>query len=178
MRIVLDAMGGDHAPSVVVQGAILAAREYGVAIALVGPEDTVAAELAGHEHAGLPISVVHADEVVGMEEHAATALRQKRSSSIAVGVSMVRDGQAAAFVSAGTSAAVLASASLRHRQDRRNRAARPGHDLPYHPRAAASSLTSAPTSTAGRSTWRSSPSWALPTPSGFSAFDSPRRSSE
>lgn len=110
MRIALDAMGGDHAPGVVVEGAILAAREYGVEIALVGPEDTVSAELARHEHSGLNISVVHAEEVVGMEEHAVAALRQKRRSSIAVGVSMVREGQADAFVSAGNSGAVLAGA--------------------------------------------------------------------
>ncbi len=109
-RIALDAVGGDHAPSVVVEGAVAAAREYGVEAILVGPREVVQQELAKHDCSGLKIPVVHAEEVVGMEEHAATAIRQKRRSSIALGVSLVREGQADAFVSAGNSGAVMASA--------------------------------------------------------------------
>lgn len=103
-------MGGDHAPGVVVEGAIAAAREFGVEVVLVGQKTAVEQELAKHDPAGLSLSVVHTEEVVGMEEHAAAALRQKRQSSIAVGVSLVREGQADAFVSAGNSGAVMASA--------------------------------------------------------------------
>lgn len=109
-RIALDAMGGDHAPSVVVEGAIAAAREYGVEVILVGPREQVQQELARHDSSGLKIPIAHAEEVVGMEEHAATALRQKRRSSIAIGIGLVREGQADGFVSAGNSGAVLAAA--------------------------------------------------------------------
>ncbi len=109
-RIALDAMGGDHAPSVVVEGAIAAIREYGVEVILVGPKELIQQELARHDAAGLKIPIVHAEEVVGMDEHAATALRQKRHSSIAVGISLVREGQADGFVSAGNSGAVMAAA--------------------------------------------------------------------
>lgn len=110
MRIALDAMGGDHAPAVVVEGAVAAARELGVEIALIGPREEIQRELAKHDTSGLSLPLVHADQVVGMEEHAAAALRQKRHSSIAVGVGLVREGQAAAFVSAGNSGAVMAAA--------------------------------------------------------------------
>jgi phosphate acyltransferase len=110
IRIALDAMGGDYAPGPSVEGAVLAARESGVEVALVGDREAVQRELDKHDTAGLRLSVVHAEEAVGMEEHASTAFRQKRRSSIAVGVAMVREGEAAAFVSAGNSGAVMASA--------------------------------------------------------------------
>ena len=110
IRIALDAMGGDYAPGVVVEGAIAAIREYGVEIILVGSKEAIQKELAKHAVSGLKIPIVHAEEVVGMGEHAATALRQKRRSSIAVGINLVREGQAHAFVSAGNSGAVMAGA--------------------------------------------------------------------
>lgn len=109
-RLTLDAMGGDHAPSVVIEGAVLAAREFDVEVVLVGREEAIRHELAKHDTTGLRLPAVHAEEVVGMEEHAAGTFRQKRQSSIAVGVNLVREGQAAGFVSAGNSGAVMASA--------------------------------------------------------------------
>lgn len=109
-RIALDAMGGDHAPAVVVEGAVLAARELGVEVVLVGRAEEVKAELAKHDVSGLSLPIVHAEEVVSMDEHASAALRQKRQSSIAMGVNLVREGEAAAFVSAGNSGAVMAGA--------------------------------------------------------------------
>lgn len=112
MRIALDAMGGDHAPAVVVAGAVEAARRYGGEILLVGPEALVAAELAGHDTAGLGLSIVHAPEVIEMSEHPAMAVRRKRASSIVVGNRLVRDGQAEAFVSAGNSGACMAASTL------------------------------------------------------------------
>jgi phosphate acyltransferase len=110
IRIALDAMGGDRGPAPTVEGAVLAARELGVQVALVGFQETIQAELAKHDTAGLSLPIVHAEEVVGMDEHASAALRQKRRSSIALGIDMVRGGEAAAFVSAGNSGAVMASA--------------------------------------------------------------------
>ncbi len=109
-RIALDAMGGDYAPAAVVEGAVVAAREFGVEVALTGREEVVLQELAKHDTSGLRLPVVNAEEVVGMEEHAAATVRQKRRSSIAAGIGMVREGRADAFVSAGNSGAVMAAA--------------------------------------------------------------------
>lgn len=111
--IVLDAMGGDYAPAAPVEGAVLAAREWGLPICLVGRQSEVEAELTKHDHAGLPITVVHASEVIEMAEHPATAARSKRDSSIVVGLNLVKQGQAGAFVSMGNTGAVMA-ASLFH----------------------------------------------------------------
>ncbi|HEX9015175.1 MAG TPA: phosphate acyltransferase PlsX [Chloroflexota bacterium] len=110
MRLALDAMGGDFAPAVAVEGAVAAARELDVEVALVGPEQTIRAELARHQTSGLTLPVVDAEEVVTMEEHAASTIRQKPNSSIAVGVRLVKSGDAAGFVSAGHSGAVMAAA--------------------------------------------------------------------
>jgi glycerol-3-phosphate acyltransferase PlsX len=109
MKIVLDAMGGDHAPGVVIDGAVQAAKELGVEIVLVGRAETIRQELARHDVGELPLSVVNAEEVVEMDEHV-DAVKRKRDSSIRVGMRMVREGQADAFVSAGNSGAVMASA--------------------------------------------------------------------
>lgn len=110
MKIVVDAMGGDHAPEVVVAGAVVAARQYGTAIILVGQEDKVRAELAKHgDTSNLPLEVVHASEVVEMAEHT-LAVKSKRDSSLVVGMRLVKEGKAAAFASAGNSGAVMAAA--------------------------------------------------------------------
>ena len=109
LKIVLDAVGGDFAPAEAVKGAVEAARQHGLQIVLVGPEATVRAELVKRDTAGLALEVVDAPEIVGMDEHPVAAVRQKRRSSLAVGLGLVRDGQAQAFVSAGNSGAVLAA---------------------------------------------------------------------
>ena len=111
MKIVVDAMGGDHAPGVVVAGAVMAAREFGVEIVLVGREDAVQRELARHNTAGLALSIVHAGEVVGMDDHV-SAVRAKRDNSMSVGLRLIKERQADAFVSAGNSGAVMAAALL------------------------------------------------------------------
>ena len=110
MRIVVDAMGGDQAPAVVVAGAVAEARERGTQIILVGQEGRVRAELAKHgDVSKLPIEVVHASEVVEMAEHT-LAVKAKRDSSMVVGIRLVKDGKADAFASAGNSGAVMAAA--------------------------------------------------------------------
>jgi phosphate acyltransferase len=110
MKIVVDAMGGDHAPGVVVAGAVAEAQDRGTEIILVGVEERVNAELAKHAGAGdLPIEVVHASEVVEMTDHA-MAVRVKRDSSLIVGMRLVKEGRAQAFASAGNSGAVMAAA--------------------------------------------------------------------
>ena len=112
MKIVVDAMGGDHAPEVVVAGAVAEARERGTQIILVGVEERVRAGLAKHPGAaGLPIEVVHASEVVEMAEHV-NVVRTKRDSSMLVGMRLVKEGHADAFASAGNSGAVMTAALL------------------------------------------------------------------
>ena len=110
MRIVLDASGGDHAPAATVAGAVKAARQDRDQIILVGDETAIRSELAHHETAGLDLPVVHAPEIIEMTEHPAQAIRRKRQSSVAVGLRLVRDGAADAFVSAGHSGATMAGA--------------------------------------------------------------------
>lgn len=110
MRIVLDAMGGDHAPQELVKGAVLAARAYGCTVALVGPQARVAAELARYNTQDLDLPIIDAPDVIAMDEHPAQAVRRKTQSTHVVGLRLVRDGQADAFVSAGHSGATMAGA--------------------------------------------------------------------
>jgi phosphate acyltransferase len=113
MKIAVDAMGGDHAPEAIVAGAVLAARECGAEIILTGLADKVQAELDKFEdHASLPIRVVHAEEVVEMHEVPAKVLRSKKKSSMKIGVDLVKNGEADAFVSAGNTGAVLAYCTI------------------------------------------------------------------
>ena len=109
MKIVLDAMGGDRAPGVVIDGAVQAVQELGVEIVLVGREEEIRQELSRHDTSRLPLSIVHADQVIEMDEHV-DAVKSKRDASIRVGMRLVRAGEADAFVSAGNSGAVMASA--------------------------------------------------------------------
>jgi len=109
MRIVVDAFGSDNCPGPDVEGAVIAARATGDEIILVGPEARTREELTKHNTEGLKITVVHAPEVLTMEDHS-EAVRRKEGSSIRVGMRMVRDGEADAFVSAGNTIACLASA--------------------------------------------------------------------
>jgi phosphate acyltransferase len=113
MKIVVDAMGGDHAPDSSVEGAVLAAREYGTEIILTGISDSIYAVLDRFdpEHK-LPIQVVHADEVVEMHDIPGKVLRSKRKSSMKIGLDLLKDGSASAFVSAGNTGAVLAYSTV------------------------------------------------------------------
>ncbi len=110
ITIAVDAMGGDHAPRPEVEGAVLAARELGVRILLVGQPDVVKRELARHAHRGLPIELVHSSEVITMRDSPTQAFRRKRDSSVHVAAKLVRSGQADGLVSAGNTGAVMAVA--------------------------------------------------------------------
>jgi glycerol-3-phosphate acyltransferase PlsX len=105
-------MGSDRAPAPEVEGAILAARHHDVEVLLVGREPQLRAELARHGHHGLPIRIVAASEVIGMDEKPVEAVRAKRDSSLRVGVRLVREGSAGGFVSAGNTGAAMAAAIL------------------------------------------------------------------
>jgi len=107
--VVLDAMGGDHAPAVIVEGAVLASRDLGLRIFLVGRQEEVETELAKHDHAGLPITIVPASEVIEMTDHPSTAAKRKKDSSIVVGLNLVQEDKAGAFVSMGNTGAVMAA---------------------------------------------------------------------
>ena len=111
-RVVIDAMGGDHAPQATVAGAVAAARD-GITVVLVGVEEQVRAELARIDGPTPNIEVVHAPEVVAMGDHDARTTLRRRDTSIAVGVELVRDGSADAFISAGNTGAVLAVSLVR-----------------------------------------------------------------
>jgi glycerol-3-phosphate acyltransferase PlsX len=110
MTIAVDAMGGDYAPRAVVEGSFAAAVEDGARVLLVGREEVVRAELARlGDHEGR-IEVVHADEVVEMDDPATAPLRKKRRSSIRVACELVHDGKASAVVSAGNTGAAMTAA--------------------------------------------------------------------
>ncbi|HEV8674792.1 MAG TPA: phosphate acyltransferase PlsX [Methylomirabilota bacterium] len=110
MRIAVDAMGGDAGPPVTVEGAVDAARDYQIEVVLVGDKATVEGELARHQARHLPVAVRHASQVVAMDEPPSQALRRKRDSSLRVAAELVRDGEAAAFISAGNTGAAMAIA--------------------------------------------------------------------
>src|SRR6266513_4907683 len=111
--IAVDAMGSDRAPKPEVEGAIQAARRFGIPVTLVGPQEILRAEMSRHPFAGsLPISIVHASEVISMDDKAVQAVRAKRDSTMRVGLRLVRNGDAAAFISAGNTGAAMATAKM------------------------------------------------------------------
>ncbi len=113
MRIVVDAMGSDNCPGPDVAGAVLAAREFGDTLILVGDQRRIEAELAGQNTAGLSLEVRHASQAVSMTDKPSDIVKGKPDSSLHVGLSLVREGEADAFVSAGNTGAVLGVAMLR-----------------------------------------------------------------
>ncbi len=114
MRIALDAMGGDHAPKVTVGGAVDFVNVCKDSdVILVGDEQVLRKELAQKKYPASKITVVHASEVIGMDESPMTAIRKKKDSSLAKAVELVKEKQADAVVSAGNSGATMALALLR-----------------------------------------------------------------
>ena len=113
MKIVVDAMGGDHAPEAIVEGAVLAAREFNTNIILTGITERIQAELDKHDpDRTLSIDIVHADEIVEMHEIPGKVLRSKRKSSMKVGLDLLKQKEGSAFVSAGNTGAVLAYSTV------------------------------------------------------------------
>jgi len=113
IRIAVDAMGGDHAPAEIVKGAVLAARENNLDIALVGPPDIVLAELSRYDASGLPIRCVQAEDVIKEGKDQALAVRRKPDASITVAAKLLKEGEVDALVSASPTGAIVASA-IRH----------------------------------------------------------------
>ena len=110
MKVAVDAMGGDFAPQVIVEGAVLAAKERRIPVILVGDKDRVTYELSKYGSCikDLPLSLQHASTVVGMHESPSSALRRKKDSSIRVAFELVKKGEANGVVSAGNSGAAMA----------------------------------------------------------------------
>lgn len=112
-NIALDAMGGDNAPGEIVKGAIEAiSKEPAMKVFLVGQEDKINAELSKYQYDSSKIEVVPATEIIETAEPPVNAIRRKKDSSMVVGMKMVKEGKADAFVSAGSSGAVLVGGQL------------------------------------------------------------------
>jgi len=114
IRVTIDAMGGDHAPYSIVEGAVQAYRELGdkVEISLVGNSDIVKTELAKLNATDMPIRIIHSDEAIGMADEPAESVRKKPNSSIVVGLEQQKKGESDAFISAGNTGAVMAGSLL------------------------------------------------------------------
>jgi glycerol-3-phosphate acyltransferase PlsX len=112
MKIIVDAMGGDNAPEVIVKGAIEAVNEYDVQVILVGEKWRIDSLLAKIGYPEQRISVCAASEVINMEESPAVSVRKKRNSSIVVGMNLLKSGEGEAFFSAGNTGAVVCAATL------------------------------------------------------------------
>ena len=114
MKILLDGMGGDNAPKAVVEGAVMAAREFEHEIILIGDEERLEKalkEASGHKRPA-NISICHASEVITNNEAPALAIRRKKDSSIVVGMNMLKRGEGDLFISAGSTGALLAGGLL------------------------------------------------------------------
>jgi len=111
MIIAVDAAGGDYAPREIVKGAVKAAQEYGVEIALVGRKDVLHV-LAGRQLRKSGLTIIEASQTIGPHESPVKAIRSKPDSSIVVGVNLVKEGRASAFISAGNTGAVFGAALL------------------------------------------------------------------
>ena len=114
MRIILDAMGGDNAPQAPVAGALQAAKDFGAQIILVGRGEEILSAMRAQGYDDLPdgIEIAHADEVVDMHDDPANVIRKKKNSSMVIGLKMLSDGLGDAFVSAGSTGALLSGATL------------------------------------------------------------------
>jgi len=114
VKIILDAMGGDHAPEAPVLGAFEAAKLYGAQITLVGRGEAILEVMRKHNIADLPagVDIANADDVVDMHDDPGSVIHKRKNSSMVVGLKMLADGQGDAFVSAGSTGALLTGATL------------------------------------------------------------------
>ncbi len=114
MRIIVDAMGGDNAPEAPVKGALQAVKEYGVEVTLVGRGEDILEVLRreGLDEVPAGVSITHAGQVVEMCDNPATAFKEKKDSSLTVGLNLLKSGEGDAFVSAGSTGALLSAGTL------------------------------------------------------------------
>ncbi|MCB6993325.1 phosphate acyltransferase PlsX [bacterium 210820-DFI.6.37] len=112
MRIILDGMGGDHAPMEIVKGAVEASKETEHEICIVGIEDQIQEELKKYKYDKKKITVVHASEVITNEDSPVKAIKRKKDSSMVKGLTMLRDGEGDLFVSAGNTGAQVVAGRM------------------------------------------------------------------
>ena len=112
MRIVIDAMGGDNAPVATVKGAVEAVKSYNIDVILTGNESMIEEQLAKYDYAREKIEIVHCSEIITNEDKPVSAIREKKDSSMAVALKLVKEKKADAIVSAGNTGALLAGGLL------------------------------------------------------------------
>jgi len=113
MRIAIDVMGGDNAPRAIIEGSILAFREYGAELYLVGLKNEIVKYLSEEEKINPKINIVEASEIINVDEAPVNAIKHKKDSSLVVGLKLVKDGNCDAFISAGSTGAFLAGSLLK-----------------------------------------------------------------
>jgi glycerol-3-phosphate acyltransferase PlsX len=113
MKIAVDAMGGDNAPRAVVEGALSASKKYGVELYLVGLKNEIEKYISEENKNNSNVNIVEASEIINVNESPVNAIKQKKNSSMVVGLKLVKEGQCDAFVSAGSTGAFLAGALLK-----------------------------------------------------------------
>lgn len=112
MKISIDAMGGDNAPKVVIDGCVQAVKEYGVNLILAGPRETIEKELEGYDFDRTKIEIIDAQDVITNEDKPVKAIKRKKESSMVKAIEAVKNGDAQAVVSAGSTGALLAGGTL------------------------------------------------------------------
>lgn len=112
MRIVLDGMGGDHAPAEIVKGAVEAAGLISHEIAIVGKREAIEAELVKCKYSGSNITIVEADDVITMEDSPVKAIRRKPGSSMVVGLNLIKEGKGDLFISGGNTGALVVGSRM------------------------------------------------------------------
>lgn len=114
MKIIVDAMGGDLAPQATVEGAVNAVKEYGIDVILVGRAEAILGclERLGLKTLPAGLEIVHAEEIIEIEDNPATAFKDKKDSSMTVGLNLLKEGRGDAFVSAGSTGALLSASTL------------------------------------------------------------------
>ena len=166
MKIILDAMGGDNAPEAVVLGALDAVKEFDTEIILVGKGEEILAAMKKNGINDLPagVAIANADDVVDMHDDPAAVLHKRKNSSMVVGLKMLAEGQGDAFVSAGSTGALLTAATLVVKRVKGIRRASAGPQWPLpspiRPAARPSSATAVPTPSVPPNFCCSSPSSA------------------
>lgn len=113
MRIAIDVMGGDNAPRATVEGSILALKEYGAELFLVGMKDEILKYLSEEDKKDPRINIVEASEIINVDEAPVSAIKHKKDSSLVIGLKLVKEGTCDAFVSAGSTGAFLAGSLLK-----------------------------------------------------------------
>ncbi|HWR60220.1 MAG TPA: phosphate acyltransferase PlsX [Clostridia bacterium] len=113
MKIAIDVMGGDNAPRAIVDGSMLALREYGVELYLVGLKNEIEKYLSEEDMKNPKVTITEASEIINVDEAPVNAIKHKKDSSLVVGLKLVKDGTCDAFISAGSTGAFLAGSLLK-----------------------------------------------------------------